>query len=97
MSETKFTSGTWAIEYFSSGNKIRVYSEDLTKTLHENEKFFGVKLTQEEMANANLIAAAPDLYESCESALILLSKMGMESSDEYQAMLYATKKARGES
>lgn len=47
-------------------------------------------------ANARLIAAAPDLLEALEHSQRLLERLGLQSSDEYQANSYAIAKAKGE-
>lgn len=51
----------------------------------------------ETMANASLIAAAPDQNEALELTQILLERLGLEHSDEYQRNAAALAKARGES
>lgn len=49
------------------------------------------------MADARLIASAPDQNEALELTQILLERLGLEQSDEYQRNAAALAKARGES
>ena len=47
-------------------------------------------------ANARLIAAAPELLDALEHSQRLFERLGLQSSDEYQANSYAIAKAKGE-
>jgi hypothetical protein len=55
----------------------------------------GSEYWDEQMANARLIAAAPDLLEACKSAISLLHKLGGHNHDpEYSELEEAIYKAR---
>lgn len=82
---SKHTPGPWRVNYNcfgASGMNVEIINE--------------VK-AEEVMANAHLIAAAPDLLEACKSALALINistdYAGMSTSRELEA---AIKKAKGE-
>ena len=47
-------------------------------------------------ANARLIAAAPELLEALDNTQQMLERLGLESSDEYQANASSIAKAKGE-
>lgn len=47
-------------------------------------------------SNGDLIAAAPELLEALEQTQSLLERLGLQSSDEYQANAAAIAKAKGE-
>jgi hypothetical protein len=74
MSETKFTSGEWNV----GGDGDSVWVEpadknanvicDLIGRLYDSDSG-KTQLTEEDIANAHLIAASPDLLEACETAL----------------------------
>ena len=71
MAETNHTQGKWLKRYSSSFNTIIV----------EPEKGFGVIAAMsdrdpdsETEANADLIAAAPDLLEACQQAFLILAE-----------------------
>jgi hypothetical protein len=75
MSEEKFTKGEWINEGYSSGHKF-IANEDGDEIalvyipIHDH----GTAPTKAEgEANANLIAAAPELFRACEKALKLRS------------------------
>ncbi len=101
MGKEKFSPGEWIVSPEEEDkNYIRIRGS-VPGGIFKIANVIDMKDTPEQVkgearANANLIAASPDLLYSCDKALLLLSKMGMDSSDEYQSMLYATKKARGE-
>ena len=58
----KFTDNPWFVELFSSKNQVNVYSECMIHTMHHNKNYAGVELSQEQIANAYLIASAPEMY-----------------------------------
>ena len=69
MSETRWTPGPWQItEPNGQGNGISIVGPDEWPRLPE--AWLGIKVTSaEQIANANLIAAAPDLYEALENTI----------------------------
>jgi hypothetical protein len=86
MSDTKFTSGPWVkcsrgeSLVGSNGKNISVYNCGLSATVKSSET----------VANAHLIAAAPDMYK----ALVALSKgEGLQPGTTIESILI---KARGE-
>lgn len=62
MSEAKFTEGEWVMHVWAGGNQVDVVSYCGRKTLHCQKVYYGGALTDEDIANARLIAAAPDMY-----------------------------------
>ena len=66
MSEAKFTSSEWVVDVYPAGAQVDVVSECGRKTLHCNKRYFSENLTDEDLANAHLIAAAPEMYEMLE-------------------------------
>jgi len=86
MSKTKFTKGEWVVD--TCGSRVSVWSEDesIIESMHYN-----YPMQEDEdrvMANAHLIAAAPDMYKFIEG--LQLSVAGEVERDEL------LKKARGE-
>jgi hypothetical protein len=71
MSEAKFTAGPWAIFYHPDGILIRREYDERTVCVIGPDEDLG-DLTQEDHANANLIAAAPALLACLESVANLL-------------------------
>jgi len=67
MSEAKFASHPWVIEVHSDKSQVHVYSEDYNYTTHHHKKFFGLELTETDLANAHLVRSAPEMYEMLES------------------------------
>ncbi|MEY4684603.1 MAG: hypothetical protein RLZ25_1062 [Pseudomonadota bacterium] len=92
MSETRFTPGPWTKTDFDGGRMSEVRVEGrLACLLH----CFGKKPTNEDTANLNLIAAAPELYEALER---IESNPCLKDMNYYtqEAVKSALAKARGE-
>jgi hypothetical protein len=109
VSETKFTSGPWKIVTTKQEGIIpnfhvqigedqisvfpykRIYSEDRTQS--------GLVFDEEKIANINLIAAAPTLYEALLTAQDHIEMHKLEISHAKDAALIraALARARGES
>lgn len=87
MGEAKFTKGDWRVEPFVNGNAYEIAYNDDCEVIAEYVY---------DLTDAHLIAAAPDTYHAAINAMSLLERLGLESSDEYQALKSATEKARGE-
>lgn len=87
MSETKFTHGPWMLsgqQKISNGKRLIAITQgrlEVNNGLDEN------------MANANLIAAAPDLYNALETLTTYCEIKGIPTDAAYAALA----KARGES
>lgn len=101
MSEVKFTKGEWSIDTtYTTFLCISIGAHSIAEVDSDvGEAFCGsyeIAPTVEQLANAHLIAAAPEMYHANIGAMNLLESLGMQNSDEYQALLHATKKARGE-
>lgn len=82
--ELSSRSGEWLIS-FDAGYRGRGISIAETKAGSGQEE-----------ANARLISAAPELLEALDNTQQLLERLGLESSDEYQANASAIAKAKGE-
>lgn len=88
--ETKFTKGEWIIGGYETATV-------LTKDVIIKQEFKNVLLTEKEMtdisvANANLIAAAPELLKACNRAMIEIMS-GTTDQLTINALLDAIKKA----
>lgn len=111
MSEAKFTPGPWVLIEGQFDSEVEV----TTETRQQNSKgeicgmdiYFDGSHGVEQPANAHLIAAAPEMYESIESDVIRLefdlAQLGhgfAHAAEEINAELNAKKKllakARGE-
>lgn len=96
MSKAKFTQGPWS-EYFGSGNIIEVHNSDGLEVINwqgfdGNGNFSNLEIE----ANAQLIAAAPEMYEMIERLTKISSedaKLYLENSSDLIDLLA---KARGE-
>jgi len=67
MSENKFTPGPWHVGY---GEAIRIYDlKGNSLAIATNIHMYGRRNVNEVEANANLIAAAPELLEALEEIL----------------------------
>ena len=98
MKDTKHTPGPWLpIPDKSQQGYIQIWTEDfkfLICCMQDNESHMGNDNdpdTETCEANANLIAAAPELLEALESLV-----NGYPDSAEYEAAYKAIAKARGE-
>lgn len=102
---SKFTPGLWETEYDNHGNGS--YSEWLN-ILAPNKTIAQVgccrKMTEEDKANAYLIAAAPELYEAIEAVISFLEygirpavadPLAGEVGDEADELKKALAKAEG--
>lgn len=91
--EAKFTPGTWTQGWSQNGIAC-VWLDGKT----EPERGMGdydywIDCGTE--ANARLIAAAPDQHAALQATQLLLERLGLESSDEYQRNATAIAKALG--
>ena len=92
MSETKFTKGQWKVTYDSQLQAlIEIYNEEriIVAVLPDRGT---IEAMSEIEANANLIAAAPDMYE----ALSFVCKKCDHECYERCPVRVALRKARGE-
>ena len=100
MSETKFTKGEWVV---NSDDGYSGY------TVFRNDTGFGICQTilreDKDLINANLIAAAPEMYEEIESEIEFLRELRSEAHTPYMVALLDNRivdkvnllaKARGE-
>ena len=103
MSETKFTKGEWAIlpiennrEYIRIrgvvlGGRYKIANVSDLKNHHNDAEWCKIDRA-ESMANANLIAAAPDMYK----LLIRIQQEGGLSVARHKSISKLLAKARGE-
>jgi hypothetical protein len=103
MSETKFTQGSWIPAGPSFGEHKMRFASSVVLDRDDDEypdDICAMPLPyydEEQEANANLIAAAPDLYRALELALPHMHKLTYpEAKADYSDMRYALQKARGE-
>lgn len=90
MSETKFTPGPWDKFDLIIGRMIdNRHRYTSIASIYESEPGYD----GEDKANANLIAAAPDLYESLMSLLIEYDKLKL-AEDEPESMISAHRNAK---
>ena len=89
MSEAKFTKGPWDIEIGCS----QAFVTTENKFIHESIVDIATGNRDERVANAHLIAAAPEMYEMLEHINLTL---GDEYSDELDKIEVILAKARGE-
>ena len=90
MSKPKFTPGPWTAYKFSSDWWVGNASDDSGPMLRVGSWY------DEREANANLIAAAPDLYAACAEFVRKVESGAARSTRSYEQMLAALAKARGE-
>lgn len=98
MSATKFTPGPWVTHKGHSVVGISAADRDIADT---SSKAYYQAFDEEDLANAHLIAAAPDLYAAlyaCETVMMMVEPRSDKA--EYLGALNAAKaalaKARGE-
>ena len=74
--KTKFTKGQWSISDIITTNEHGVLSQQIdcqeAGLLSMISIYHNTELTEEDSANAKLVAAAPDLFSACFSALQIL-------------------------
>lgn len=90
MSEAKFTKGEWRVEYGC------IFTDDYINDDCEDNLIADCMFTQEseeELANAHLMAAAPDMYGALLLAMESIDPNNKEALDTCNAVLA---KARGE-
>lgn len=94
--KAKHTPGPWYVEV---GNDPAAWANYFPKVVTEKyvvvgtEGMYGDRET--DLANARLIAAAPDQHAALQATQLLLERLGLESSDEYQRNATAIAKALG--
>ena len=92
--ETKFTKGKW--NFCSDGNVYAFLNNGGANKLFSTETK-SIFLSEEEKANAHLIAAAPEMYEALEQVMTTLSSDGFGCFDNTCAEIgKLLAKARGE-
>ncbi len=95
MADTKFTAGPW--EAFNRDNYQSIFAKGYERTICVVESYskgFGPDRDERD-ANAHLIAAAPELYESLKDVLGLITPE-FEQSPMVSFAKAALAKARGE-
>lgn len=97
MTEAKHTPGPWFVHGPSVGTGPSEADSCGYEVAHILNPYKGCVGARDRVdANARLIAAAPELLEALEKTQILLERMGMQSSDEYQENRAAIAKATGQ-
>jgi len=110
MSETKFTKGEWFIGHSEDEWKALSIDVKCEHGLVEIASISGIEVDcreecVESTANANLIAAAPEMYAEIESEIEFLRELRSEAHTPYMAQLFDERmagkekllaKARGE-
>ena len=110
-SKAKYTPGPWTINEWHDEDWSCYHEEDGTsshKQVHaasgrvvgfaayHTHKLWGTHKEDAELeANARLISAAPDQHAALQATQLLLERLGLESSDEYQRNAAAIAKALG--
>ena len=96
MTETKWTPGPWTVDRPSDQNQrmhvVREFNWRLVASMENCNKFLAY--ADETRANANLISAAPDLYDALKETLEIAARN--ESGDYIERANAAMRKARGE-
>lgn len=109
MSEVKHTPGPWVLEYFGADGIERKDAQTVVASYEGRHGENGEAIAEvfrwaagnnsphpEARANADLIAAAPDLLAACKSAANLLHRLGGANHDpEYSELLAAIAAACG--
>lgn len=101
MNEKKFTPGPWVTDELPR-NIGSVYAQDSLGSMivrKPDMKYLFVSRTEEELkANANLIAAAPELFEALEFMVANIGQpVAMETIDGFDKAKLVIKKALGTS
>ncbi|MDH7548241.1 hypothetical protein [Stenotrophomonas geniculata] len=85
---TKHTPGPWSVED-DTPFSLWVSCPDGKNPLHMN------RLNRDRLANATLIAAAPDLLSALQTAELALRERGLRACGEYKQIEAAIAKATG--
>lgn len=95
MKEFKGTSGPWEKGKNGFGDSMMVYCDDeLGSAVADCSVKHSMKLTiAERLANAKLIAAAPELLEALQNCLMLMKHFQQEYYIEYEVAEAAINKA----
>ena len=99
MNEKKFTPGPWATHFVGHGESSYA---DILQASDTNVVIATCGPVDEELANSNLIAAAPDLHDALEEAIQVIGAIGGPAYSEEQRAtvcrqaVAALAKARGE-
>ena len=96
MEHTKATPGPWEVSIFNQqlGNSNK---RQTLYTIKDCEISYSIHPTEEQEANARLIAAAPDLLEACKAAMtdLIFPSCGGTHGDLYAIIQKAVMKATG--
>jgi len=92
MAETKWTPGPWR-RNGHIGNAEWIVA---AKPFAQIATVYGPNVTAESDANAQLIAAAPGLYEALADIVRVLDSLGQSKLERVEAARAALAKARGE-
>jgi hypothetical protein len=91
---SKHTPGPWELEGLNIIKRLPKYTINITSLY---VRFSATTDQEARLANANLIAAAPELLEACHSALIMFDCFGgHESTGLVEILKSAIKKAEGQ-
>ena len=100
MSDTKFTSGPWVVDFGGTIGHVKSVAENEyanTPTVARYDIGIPGVSESEQYANAQLIAAAPELYEALKQAVTSMQDAGYPNSHlAVRAGMQALAKARGE-
>ena len=103
MSDTKFTPGPWIIIGDVIGQDIAVTSnkriEDEKVNICAMDVYYSGTIGEEQHANSDLIAAAPDMYKELErqrTVHINLIDIELDAQEEIERIDDVLAKARGE-
>jgi len=98
--KTKHTPGPW--NYDSSDNIVYGPNGTTVCGVHLKPKIVGVDDLEKSgrslqtLANANLIAAAPELLAACEAAIRLIDRIGQREHPAFDRLFDAIKKVKRE-
>lgn len=85
MSENKFTKGPWMVDLFLSDNEHFVINIPNKDGVAFIERHVSGK-DQEDLPNAHLIAAAPEMYEALKQIRILMGQIeGKATTQSFEA------------
>ena len=91
--EAKFTPGPWTQGWSQNGIDCVWLDGETEPVIGMGDDDDWIDCGTE--ANARLIAAAPDQHAALQATQLLLERIGLESSDEYQSNAAAIAKALG--